>query len=161
MKIKSSQEALCIACEMERGAIQLYERALSLMSEANRTHEPLYASLSQMLADEQAHYQMFRALYCGLDAQVERQLILSAVASGILFEGGLMGAVRSGLLNTIGDMLAYAQEQETKAVDAYCGFAEQSPDEQAKATLFSISAEESKHILDIRARQAELSERRD
>ena len=83
MQIRSTQEALFIACEMERGAVQLYERALILLKNQNRDKEPLRAQLSYMLADEKQHLLQFTELYAGLDSEVERTLTLSAVASDI------------------------------------------------------------------------------
>lgn len=147
MEIRSAQEALFVACEMESGAVQLYERALCLME--NRKSELLYESLRMMLADEQRHLLQFKSLSLGLDEPMERQLILSAVASGLLFEGGLMGAVRAGLLSNVESMLRYAQWQESKAAETYRRFAEQSRDEQASAMLMAISEEEGRHLAEI------------
>lgn len=147
MEIRSAQEALFVACEMESGAVQLYERTLCLME--NRKSEPLYESLRMMLADEQRHLLQFKSLSFGLDEPMERQLILSAVASGLLFEGGLMGAVRAGLLSNVESMLRQAQWQESKAVETYRRFAAQSRDEQASAMLMAISEEEGRHLEEI------------
>jgi len=152
MQILSAQEALFVACEMERGAIQLYERAICLMEELGRNDEPLYGNLRDMAGDESHHLQQFQELYHGLDAGAERTLLLSAVADGLLMEGGLMGAVRLGLLNSVEDMLRYAEEREAKAVETYHLFAERSRDEQAKKTLVLIAAEEERHLAEIRSK---------
>ena len=41
MEIRSQQEALFIACEMEKSAIQLYTRALMLMEQQGRADDPI------------------------------------------------------------------------------------------------------------------------
>ena len=41
MEIRSQQEALFIACEMEKSAIQLYTRALMLLEQQGRADDPI------------------------------------------------------------------------------------------------------------------------
>jgi rubrerythrin len=146
MKIHSAQEALFVACEMERGAIQLYERSLLLLVETHREKEPLYAQLSCMLADEKQHLLQFRELYTGLNTTMEQQLTLAAVASSVLFEGGLMGAARKGLLKDERSMLAFAADAERTAAATYRAFAEQSDHPRASEMLTGIALEEDKHL---------------
>jgi len=146
MKIQSAQEALFVACEMERGAIQLYERSLLLLGEMHREKEPIYAQISCMLADEKQHLLQFRELYTGLNTAMEKQLALAAVASSILFEGGLMGAVRKGLLKDERSMLAFAADAEKTAAATYRAFAEQSDAPRASEMLSGIALEEDKHL---------------
>ena len=105
MQVATAQEALFMACEMESSAIQLYTRALSLMEQLGRQDEPLYDHLTLMLADEQEHLAQFRALGGRDDLAQERRVALSAAADNILFEGGLMGAARAGLLRDVESML--------------------------------------------------------
>ena len=112
MQVHNAQEALFIACEMERGAVQMYERSLALMDELGRTDEDVYQQLSSTLNDEKRHLSQFRSLYTGVDAESERCLTLAAVAQSVLFKGGLMGAVREGLLKDAESMLAFAAESE-------------------------------------------------
>ncbi|MEF9880103.1 MAG: ferritin family protein [Clostridia bacterium] len=154
MQIRSEQEALFVACEMETTAVQLYRRALRVMDERGRQNEPLYEELTFMQSDEEGHLQQFRALYTGLEAPVERQLTLSAVAEGVLFEGGLMGAARQGLLDDVEGMLHFAMEAERTSAQKYREFAQLATNEQARATLLLIAAEEDKHLSELMA-QAE------
>ena len=49
MMIRSEQEAMYLACEMESTAVQLYTRALALMAQLGRETEELYAQIQQML----------------------------------------------------------------------------------------------------------------
>ncbi|HNX61007.1 MAG TPA: ferritin-like domain-containing protein [Candidatus Limiplasma sp.] len=156
MKINSAQEALFVACEMERGAIQLYERSLMLLSSLGREKEPLRAHLASMLADEKQHLLQFQELYTGLEASVEEQLALSAVASSVLFDGGLMGAVRQGLLQDERSMLSFAANAEQTAAATYRGFSEQSNDPHASEMLTGIALEEDKHLKTLREHLASL-----
>ncbi|MEA4928899.1 MAG: ferritin family protein, partial [Candidatus Limiplasma sp.] len=156
MQVKSTQEALFIACEMERGAVQLYERALMLLGEQKREGEPLRAQLAYMLGDEKQHLAQFRELYTGLDAEMERTLTLAAIASEVLFPGGLMGAVRAGLLKDERSMLAFAADAEQKAAATYRAFAAQSEDPRAAEMLNGSALEEDKHLRTLQEHQAAL-----
>ncbi|NLO85572.1 MAG: hypothetical protein GX096_09120 [Clostridiales bacterium] len=146
MLIKSEQEAIFLACEMESAAVHLYERAMLVMQQLGREGEELYLQISLMLADEQEHLRQFRALYTGLDASIEQQLSLSAIADGILFEGGLMGAVRQGLLTDVDSMLKAAILAEAASAKKYREFAELTTNPEAKSALLLIAAEEDKHL---------------
>ena len=156
MQIRSVQEALYIACEMERGAIQLYERALQLLTAQGRESEPLRAQICCTLADEKQHLAQFQELYTGLDSAMEYQLTLAAVASSILFDGGLMGAVRQGLLKDELSMLAFASHAEETAAATYRAFAEQCANPRTAEMLHGIALEEDKHLRSLRDHQAQL-----
>lgn len=149
MRIESEQEALYIACEMEKTAVQLYERALSLLSAQGRENDRLYYQIAFMHSDEQEHLRQFRALYRGLEAPEEQRLALSAVAEGVLFEGGLMGAARRGLLSDVPSMLRFAMDAETLSASKYREFAALASDEGARSALLLIAAEEDKHNHDL------------
>jgi len=156
MKVQSAQEALFVACEMERGAIQLYERALMLLKQLGRQKEPLYAQMASILADEKQHLAQFQELYTGLEDALEQRLALSAVASDVLFPGGLMGAARQGLLSDERGMLQFAAEAEEAAAATYRSFAAQSGDAHAAEMLTGIALEEDKHLRTLREHQASL-----
>ena len=151
MQVRSEQEALFLACEMERSAIQLYTRALMLMKQLGRAHEPLYARIQEMLQDEQGHLHRFESLYQGLDGTVEQQLMLAAAGEGVLFEGGLMGAVRRGLLKDVDSMLRLAMDAERTSIAKYRAFAQSAQSEQAREALLLIADEESGHLLELQA----------
>jgi rubrerythrin len=146
MKIQSAQEALFIACEMERGAIQLYERALMLLGSLHRDRESLRSQLSSMLADEKQHLLQFQELYTGLDTTLEKQLAFSAAAADILFPGGLMSAVRQGLLTDEQALFNFAIAAERTASATYRAFAKQCEDPRAAEMLEGIALEEDKHL---------------
>ncbi|MBP3646605.1 MAG: ferritin-like domain-containing protein [Clostridia bacterium] len=149
MTIHSEQEAMYLACEMESTAVQLYTRALQLMEQLGRQNEPLHAELQQMLKDEQAHLVRFRSLYKGLDASEEQQLSLSAVADGILFDGGLMGAARKGLLSDVESMMRFAADSERMSAQKYRDFAAVAATEEAKQALLKIAQEEDGHLREL------------
>lgn len=154
MVVRSEQEALFVACEMENTAVQLYSRALAVMEQQERTAEPLYASIQEMLEDEKGHLRRFRSLYKGLDEADEQQLLLSAVGEGVLFEGGLMGAARRGLLKDVKSMLALASEAERTSIRKYREFAENAQTEEARKALLMIAEEESGHLIELEAAAA-------
>ena len=154
MQVGTEQEALYLACEMESTAVQLYERAMRVMEQMDRQNEPLYRQLALMHSDESEHLRQFRALYSGLDASVERQLTLSAVAEGVLFEGGLMGAARQGLLKDVESMLRFAIQAEITSARKFREFASLATDERARTALVMIADEEDKHTAELEA-QAE------
>ena len=156
MQIQSAQEALFVACEMERGAIQLYERALMLLGTLGREKEPVRAQIASMLADEKQHLAQFQELYTGLDSAMEYQLTLAAVASSILFDGGLMGAVRQGLLKDEQSMLAFASRAEEIAAATYRAFAQQCANPRTAEMLHGIALEEDKHLRSLLEHQASL-----
>ncbi len=149
MVISSEQQALFIACEMERSAVQLYTRAMKVLEQLGREKEPIYAAISQMLEDEQAHLCRFCALYTGLEESVEQQLTLSAIAQGILFEGGLMGAARQGLLKDEKALFALAIESERASAEKYREFAAVSQSEEARDALLRIACEEDGHLQEL------------
>ena len=146
MTIRTEQEALYLACQMETGAVQLYQRALALMKQLGRESEPLYGRLTLMRSDEEDHLRQFRELYTGLDAPLERELELAAIAEGVLFEGGMMGASRQGLLGSVDSMMALAKKAETLSAQKYREFAAVSASEGAKNALLMIAEQEEKHL---------------
>lgn len=151
MIVRSEQEALFVACEMESTAVQLYSRALALMDQLGRQQEPLYDRIREMLEDEQGHLRRFRSLYRGLDADEEQQLSLAAIGEGVLFEGGLMGAARQGLLKDVDSMLALAIRSERASAQKYRDFAAQAQTEDARAALMRIAEEEDGHLMELEA----------
>ena len=149
MRIASEQEAMYIACAMESAAVQLYGRAMQVLEGQNRQEEALYRSVAAMRMEEMSHLQRFRSLYRGLEAESENQLMLAAVADGILFEGGLMGAARQGLLKDVESMLGYAARCEAASVEKYREFARDAQSEEAREALLSIAAEEERHLKEL------------
>jgi len=151
MVVRSEQEAMFVACEMESTAVQLYTRALALLEQQERKADPLYKSIQEMLEEEKGHLRRFRSLYQGLGEVDEQQLTLSAVGEGVLFEGGLMGAARRGLLKDVESMLTLAINAERTSIRKYREFAESAQTEEARKALLSIAEEESAHLMELEA----------
>lgn len=151
MVVRSEQEAMFVACEMESTAVQLYTRALAVLEQQERTADPLYKSIQEMLEEEKGHLRRFRSLYQGLGEADEQQLTLSAVGEGVLFEGGLMGAARRGLLKDVPSMLRQAINAERTSVRKYREFAECAQTEEARSALLMIAEEESGHLVELEA----------
>ena len=157
MQIQSAQEALFIACEMERNAIALYDRALMLVHQEilKKADSALEERLTLMRDDEKRHLETFRTLYTGMDESAEKTLTLASIAADVLFPGGLVGAVRSGLLNDVPSMLRFAAQEEEKAINIYLSFAAQSGNEAACSMLTAIAHEEKRHLEVLQRQQDE------
>jgi len=151
MQIHSEQEALYVACQMESTAVQLYSRALQVMQQMGRESDPLYGQIQQMLRDEEEHLRRFRSLYNGLDEAQEKQLALAAIGEGLLFEGGLMGAARQGLLKDAQSMLQLAAQSEQASAQKYRDFAAAAQSEEARRALMMIAQEEDGHLIELEA----------
>lgn len=151
MQIRTEQEALYLACEMESAAVQLYARALQVLQSQRREQEPLYAQLHGMLEDETRHLRRFRSLYRGLDGSQEHALTLAAIGEGVLFEGGLIGAARGGLLSDTQSMLCLAADAERSSARKYREFAAAAQGEEAREALLLIAAEEEAHLTELEA----------
>lgn len=135
------QEALYIACQMEKRAISLYERA-SLVFSALGFKE----ILRDLLLDEQAHLTGFTALMQGgEEIGGERALLLDQLAGGVLFEGGLSGAVREGAFDSAASLLRYAADEEEAAAERYQAFAKISSGQTA-ATFKRVALSELSHL---------------
>ena len=100
----------------------------------------VYEKFTMIAEIEGLHHRVF--------TDAENQLMLAAVADGILFEGGLMGAARAGLLKDVDSMLRYAAACEAASVEKYRAFAETAGDD-AKAALLSIAGEEERHLAEL------------
>ena len=120
------------------------------MEQLGRQDEPLYDHLTLMLADEQEHLAQFRALGGGDALAQERRVALSAAADNILFEGGLMGAARAGLLRDVESMLRFAMLAEETSASKYREFASLATSPGARETLERIASEEDRHLSELR-----------
>ena len=156
MDIRSAKEAMLVACQMETGAVQTYRRALSLMERLGRQEEALYGHLCAILRDEESHLARFRALHDALPQEIsqERALMLSALSQGTLFEDGLLGAARSGFLDSRNAMLHYAAASEKESAERYRAFARAAAEADAREALLQIAAEEDRHLTELEALEA-------
>ena len=142
MVVKSEGQALCVAVEMERRAIRVYERALML------TADPAVAEgIREILQDEREHLRRFsemKALYPV--PEEEEKLLISSMAAEVLFTGGVMEMKREQALLTLKGLYRYAAESEAGAVETYGGFAAKCADKAVEEVFMSIVREESEHL---------------
>ncbi len=132
-----------MACEMERQAIRLYERALMVFPDA-----PAAQAIRQILAEEKSHLAQFEKLG-QLSCSFEQAQLLSAQASKVLYDGGLMAAQRKGAFESPLSLFCYAAKEEENAIRTYLGFAEKLSGEVARA-FRAIAGEESRHLAEFR-----------
>ena len=140
--VKNAAEALYIATEMEKRAIKLYERAAMVFSD-----EAIAPVIAGMLQDERQHLLRFQSMRTEVQPGGADGLILSAYAAGVLFEGGLHGAVRAGAFDSPAALIRYAARQERIAIDCYMDFSHHCdgvPD--AQAAFCAIAREEGLHL---------------
>lgn len=142
MVVKNEGQALCVAVEMERRAIRVYERALMLSSDP-----AVIAGIEEILADEREHLRRFSEMKGHYPVTAEEEkLLISSMAAEVLFTGGVMEMKREQALLTLTGLYRYAAESEAGAVETYGGFAEKCDDERVRETFMAIVREESEHL---------------
>ena len=118
MIVRNENQALCVAVEMERRAIGIYERAL-LLAHSEEVRE----GIREILADEREHLRRFTAMRenCALD-DAEERMLLKAMAAQVLFPGGVMEMERANGLSSLRELYAFAAESEKEAMETYRDF---------------------------------------
>lgn len=154
MVVRNEQQALCIAVEMERRAIRIYERALMITED-----ELVRASIEDILKDEREHLRRFSAMKdaCPMDAAEERMLI-QAMAAEMLFPGGVMEMERSQGLKTIKGLYTFAAESEQDAVEKYAAFAGKCGNERVQEAFLAIAREEAGHLVELKEKLEAMGE---
>lgn len=142
MVVKNEGQALCVAVEMERRAIRVYERALMLA-----TDEAVVAGIREILADEREHLRRFSEMRADHPVPAEEEkLLISSMAAEVLFTGGVMEMKREQALTTLAGLYTYAAESEAGAVETYGSFASKCGDAKVHDTFMAIVHEESEHL---------------
>ena len=150
MVVKNECQALCIAVEMERRAIRVYERALMLAQDAQ-----VRAGIEEILADERRHLQRFSAMReCRMVDEAEERLLISSMAAEVLFSGGVMEMKREQALTTLKGLYQYAADSEADAVRTYADFAKKCADPAVHDVFMDIVREESSHLVELRGKLA-------
>ena len=150
MVVKNECQALCIAVEMERRAIRVYERALMLAQDAQ-----VRAGIEEILADERRHLQRFSAMReCHMVNEAEERLLISSMAAEVLFTGGVMEMKREQALKTLKGLYQYAADSEADAVRTYADFAKKCADPAVHDVFMDIVREESSHLVELRGKLA-------
>ena len=142
MVVRNEGQALCVAVEMERRAIRVYERALMLATEP-----VVVAGIQEILADEREHLRRFSEMKEKYPVPVEEEkLLISSMAAEVLFTGGVMEMKREQALTTLMGLYRYAAESEAGAVETYGNFASKCTDAKVHDTFMAIVREESEHL---------------
>ena len=142
MVVRNEGQALCVAVEMERRAIRVYERALMLTDDTQ-----VASGIREILADEQEHLRRFsemRKLYAV--PEEEEKLLISSMAAEVLFTGGVMEMKREQALTTLKGLYRYAADSEAGAVETYGSFAAKCEDMRVHDVFMAIVREESEHL---------------
>lgn len=152
MVVKNECQALCIAVEMERRAIRVYERALMLAQDPQ-----VAAGVREILADERRHLARFSEMrtYHPVD-EAEEKLLISSMAAEVLFTGGVMEMKREQALTTLRSLYEYAADSEAGAVRTYAEFAQKCADPAVHDVFMSIVREESSHLAELRGKLAQM-----
>ena len=142
MVIQNEGQALCVAVEMEKRAIRVYERALMLAKDPE-----VISGIREILADEREHLRRFSEMKEEHPVPAdEEKLLISSMAAEVLFSGGVMEMKREQALTTLIGLYRYAAESEAGAVETYGGFAEKCADQRVEDTFMAIVREESEHL---------------
>ena len=146
MIVRNENQALCVAVEMERRAIGIYERAL-LLAHSEEVRE----GIREILADEREHLRRFAAMRegCALD-EAEERMLLKAMAAQVLFPGGVMEMEREQGLSSLKGLYAFAAENEKDAVETYLDFSKKCDRPEAAEAFLSIAREESLHLAELK-----------
>ena len=142
MVVRNEGQALCVAVEMERRAIRVYERALMLASDP-----AVIAGIREILEDEREHLRRFSEMRAEHPVPVEEEkLLISSMAAEVLFTGGVMEMKREQALTTLKGLYRYAADSEAGAVETYGSFAAKCADARVHDVFMSIVHEESQHL---------------
>ena len=142
MVVRNEGQALCVAVEMEKRAIRVYERALMLAEDP-----AVVAGIREILAAERVHLRRFSEMKekYPLPAD-EEKLLISSMASEVLFTGGVMEMKREQALLTLKGLYRYAADSEAGAVETYGSFAAKCEDVRVHDVFMAIVREESEHL---------------
>lgn len=154
MLVRNEHQALCVAVEMERRAIHVYERALMLVRDPE-----VEKGVREILADERQHLCRFSAMKENTQGDpVEDRMLIQAMGAEVLFPGGVMEMERAQGLTTLRGLYAFATDSEMDAMQKYAAFAEKCEDETIRAAFIAIAGEEATHYAQLRQRLAEMPE---
>ena len=112
MVVRNEGQALCVAVEMERRAIRVYERALMLAKD-----QQVINGIEEILSDEREHLKRFSEMRTEHPVpEDEEKLLISSMAAEVLFTGGVMEMKREQALTTLKGLYRYAADSEAGAV---------------------------------------------
>lgn len=134
-------QAVYMAIRMEQRAVHLYERAMLVFALGS-----LQPVMEDLLREERAHLKGFERL-AKLEGEVspEDALLLDGEAAGLVFAGGLSGAVREGAFDSPLSLLQYAADEEERAASRYTAFAQIATGD-TRETFLLIAHQERRHL---------------
>ncbi len=142
MIIRNEQEALQVAVEMERRAIRVYERALTVAGS-----ESARIAVEEILRDEREHLTRFSAMLARLGGEAaDEPALIQAMAADALFPGGVMGMAREDALSDLRSVYRYAVDSERRAVEQYGDFARRCEEPAVKNAFLDVAREETIHL---------------
>ncbi len=154
MVVKNENQALCVAMEMERRAIRVYERALMLAADPQ-----VQSGIREILEDEKRHLARFSEMRaCHPVDEAEEKLLISAMAAEVLFGGGVMEMKREQALAYLEGLYRYAADSEAGAVKTYAEFAQKCDDAAVHDAFMEIVREESMHLAELKTKLATMDQ---
>lgn len=146
MVVHNEREALCVAVEMERRAIRMYERALLLVED-----EAVRKGIESILQQERRHLSSFIKMRESHPASAEEEsLLVQAMGAEALFPGGVIQMERSQGLTSLAGLYSFAIDSEQHAMETYRSFAEKCQDSSVSEIFRIIAEEESAHLVSLR-----------
>ena len=142
MVVRNEQQALAMAVEMEKRAIRIYERALTL------TDEPeVIGGIREILQEEQQHLCRFNAMKMACPALPvkEDRLLIQAISAELLFPGGVMEMERAKGLDTLEGLYRFAAESEYDAMIKFADYADKCESQDVREAFLPIAREEAVH----------------
>lgn len=152
--LRSQEQALAVAIEMEKRAIRIYERALMVIQD-----QAVEEGVREILADEREHLRRFTAMG-GEEPRpgTEDRVLTEALAAEALFPGGVMEMKRDQGLDFLSGLYRFAARSEQEAVDQYMAFSAQCEEENARQAFRAIAREEANHLAALKRTLAAMEE---
>ncbi|MGN1020296.1 MAG: hypothetical protein ACI4O7_07960 [Aristaeellaceae bacterium] len=154
MVVRNEQQALSMAVEMEKRAIRIYERALTL------TEDPeVIRGIREILKEEQQHLCRFNAMKkaCPALPVQEDRLLIQAISAELLFPGGVMEMERAKGLDTLEGLYRFAAESEYDAMTRFVDYADKCQSGSVREAFLSIAREEAVHYALLKEKVGEAS----
>ncbi|MGN0764421.1 MAG: hypothetical protein ACI4MK_13570 [Aristaeellaceae bacterium] len=156
MVVRNEQQALAMAVEMEKRAIRIYERALTL------TDDPaVIGGIRDILTEEHQHLCRFNAMKMACPALPvkEDRLLIQAISAELLFPGGVMEMERAKGLDTLEGLYRFAAESEYDAMIKFADYADKCESQDVREVFLSIAREEAVHYARLKEKVDEAAAR--
>ena len=156
MIVRNEQQALAMAVEMEKRAIRVYERALTL------TDDPaVVGGIREILQEEQQHLCRFNAMKMACPALPvkEDRLLIQAISAELLFPGGVMEMERAKGLDTLEGLYRFAAESEYDAMIKFADYADKCESQDVREAFLSIAREAAVHYARLKEKVDEAAAR--